>query len=67
MTARRLGRMIKALREQKGLSQRALAKKIKVSNVYIALLETGQRKNPSLAILERLAKAFKVPVDHLLR
>jgi transcriptional regulator with XRE-family HTH domain len=33
---------------------------------YLALLETGDRKNPSLDVLKRLAKALGVPVTALL-
>jgi transcriptional regulator with XRE-family HTH domain len=33
---------------------------------YITMLETGVRKNPSLAVLRRLAQALGVPVAELL-
>jgi transcriptional regulator with XRE-family HTH domain len=59
--------VIKTLREEKGLSQKALANRIGVSDAYITMLETGKRKNPSLDILKRLAKALGVPVTELLR
>jgi transcriptional regulator with XRE-family HTH domain len=62
----RLSRVIKQLREAKGLSQKALAEKADVTAAYIAMLETGKRENPSLAILRRLAKALDVPVTELL-
>ncbi|MDO8475044.1 MAG: helix-turn-helix transcriptional regulator [Candidatus Rokubacteria bacterium] len=58
--------MIKKLRMEKGLSQKALAKRIGVTDAYITMLETGVRKNPSLAVLRRLAKALGVPVTELL-
>ena len=58
--------MITKLREGQGLTQRDLAKKAKVTAAYVAMIETGVRKNPSLAILERLAKALNVPVTELL-
>ncbi len=57
--------MIKQLRERQGLSQRALAQRVKVTDAYIAMLETGKRKNPSLAVLKRLAKALRVSVSEL--
>ncbi len=66
MPARRLGTVIKKLREEKGLSQQALAKKAKVTDAYIAMLETGVRKNPTIDTLKRLAKALKVKVGDLL-
>ena len=59
--------IITKLREGQGLTQRDLAKKAKVTAAYVAMLETGVRKNPSLAILKRLAKALRVPVTRLLQ
>jgi transcriptional regulator with XRE-family HTH domain len=53
-------------REEQGLTQRDLARRAKVTPGYIAQLEMGARKNPSLAILKRLAKALGVPVTELL-
>ncbi len=58
--------MLKALREGRGLNQVELAKKAKVTTAYISLLEAGKKKNPSLAVLQRLAKALGVPVTELL-
>jgi transcriptional regulator with XRE-family HTH domain len=58
--------MVKRLREAKGLTQAELAKKAKVTQPYITMLESGQRKEPSLATLRRLAKALGVPVTELL-
>ncbi len=64
--ATRLGTMIKGLRESKGLSQTELAKRARIARVYLVLLESGKRKNPSLEILRRLAKALDVPMTELL-
>ena len=58
--------MLKALREDKGLSQVELANKAKVERTYIVKLESGDKKNPSLDILKKLAKALGVPVTELL-
>ena len=58
--------MLKALREDRGLSQVELAKKAHVGRTYIVKLETGDKKNPSLDILKKLAKALGVPVAELL-
>ncbi len=65
MTPERIGPVLKKLREAKGLSQQALAKKAKVTDAYIAMLETGVRKNPTVDTLKRLAKALDVPVGEL--
>jgi transcriptional regulator with XRE-family HTH domain len=56
---------LKRLRQKKGLTQAALAKRAKLHRVYVAQIE-AQTKIPSLAALERLAKALGVPVAELL-
>jgi XRE family transcriptional regulator of biofilm formation len=66
MSPQRLSVVITKLREGQGLTQRDLAKKARVTAAYVAMIETGVRKNPSLAILKRLAKALGVPVTALL-
>jgi XRE family transcriptional regulator of biofilm formation len=66
MSPRRLHTVVKELRGAQGFSQRELAKRAGITDVYITLLETGQRKNPSLAVLKKLAKALGVPVTTLL-
>ena len=58
--------MLKTLREEKGLTQVDLANKAKVERTYIVKLESGDKKNPSLGILRKLAKALGVPVAELL-
>jgi XRE family transcriptional regulator of biofilm formation len=58
--------MSRTIREAKGLSQVELAKKAKVARSYVVRLESGQQKNPSLAVLKRLAKALGVRVTELL-
>jgi transcriptional regulator with XRE-family HTH domain len=58
--------MIKAQRKAKGMRRIDLAKATKLTPAYITQLETGQRKNPSLDVLKRLAKALGVPVAQLL-
>ncbi len=67
MSTRGLGKMLRSLRKREGWSQVDLAKKAKVSQAYIAKLETGVKKNPSLATLKRIAKALGVPVEQLLK
>ena len=57
--------MIKRRRTELGLSQRALAKLVGVSDAYITQLETRERINPSLRVLKKLSKALKVTVGEL--
>jgi len=66
MSPKRLSRVIQQLRETKGLTQRDLAKRAKVTQGYVAQLEGGLKKNPSLPVLRRLAKALGVLVTDLL-
>ena len=58
--------MLRALRASKEMGLRELAKKAKVPPGYLAELEAGKKKNPSLDVLQRLAKALGVPVAELL-
>jgi transcriptional regulator with XRE-family HTH domain len=65
MATTRLGVQLKRLRIAKGLTQVDLAKRAKVTQGYIAQLERGLQKDPSLAVVRRLAKALKVTVGEL--
>ena len=56
---------VKAIRERKGLSVRALAAKAKMSFTYLSNVENG-KADPSLSTLKRIAKALKVKVSDLL-
>lgn len=67
MSLWRLGKMLRELRETKGMSQVNLAEKARVSQAYIAMLESGEKRNPSLVILRRLANALGVPVIEILK
>jgi transcriptional regulator with XRE-family HTH domain len=58
--------MLKERREQVGLTREQLARKARVTTAYVSMMEAGKRKNPSLAVLDRLAKALGVPVTELL-
>ena len=51
---------VKALRTKRQLNQTALAKRVGVSQAYIAMLEKGAHVNPTLRLLTKLAKALKV-------
>ncbi len=62
----RLGQVLKALREEREWTLDELAKRAKVTMAYISFLERGKRKNPSLAVLKRLAKSLRVPLIQLL-
>jgi len=56
---------LKALRKQRGLSQTEVAQRIRMTQPYIAMLEGGAFKNPSLKVLRKLAKALNVRISEL--
>ena len=58
---------LKRLREAKGLSQEALAKKCRpqTTREYVNRLEAG-KYDPTVGMLKRLAKALGVPPAELL-
>jgi transcriptional regulator with XRE-family HTH domain len=66
MAPKRLDQVIRELREEKGLTQQELAFKAKVTPGYVAQLELGLRKNPSLDVVRRLARALGVPLARFL-
>ncbi len=61
-----LAELVKTLREARDLTQAELAEKAKISREYVALMETGAKKNPTIDVLKKLAKALRVPVGDLL-
>ncbi len=65
-SARKLGSNIKKLRLDKGMSQGDLCKQIRADRSYVSHLENGN-KNPTLATIEKLARAFSVSIAELLK
>jgi len=49
----------------RGMTQMALAKKMKMKQAYIAQMETGKEANPTLYTLRRLARALRCKVSEL--
>jgi transcriptional regulator with XRE-family HTH domain len=70
VSPKRIGMRIKGLRVKNKMTQESLAKKVKISRVHLANIESPDNaphhRAPSLAVLERLAKALGVPVTELL-
>ncbi len=60
-----LGDKIRQLREQSGLTQGQLATRSSVSQGYLSQLENGEVKNPSAAVLLRVAQAVRVDSNEL--
>ena len=62
---RRLARNLKQLRDERGWSQEDLADQAGLHRTYVSGIERCVR-NPTLLILERLAKALKVNASALI-
>lgn len=63
--ARTLGLNVRRYRKERGLSQEALADAVDIAVTYVGQIERGLR-NPTLAVVERFAKALNVkPLDLL--
>ena len=63
----KISKNIKKLRQAKGLSQDRLSKLADVSYNSIIKLETGGITNPTIDTLQKIANAFGVSVDDLLK
>ncbi len=63
--ARAFGEAVKAERERKELSQERLGDLAKLDRTYVSGLERATR-NPTLATMEKIAKALKVPLSELI-
>ena len=61
---RRLGERVRILRNQRGMTRKALAQHAKVSERYLAQLEIG-KGNCSIVLLRRIARAIGLPVTQL--
>ena len=66
MSPQRLSALLTRLREEQGLTQLELAKKTGVAQGYISALEAGDKNNPSVAVIRKLAKGLGVPITELL-
>ena len=62
-----LAENIKRLRKDLNLSQERLARKADISYATLIKLESGANTNPTLKILQQLAKALEVGIDDLVR
>ncbi len=62
---KRLGSNVKRLRQEKGWSQEDYADRAGIHRTYVSDIERAAR-NPTISIVEKLAKALKVTASDLL-
>jgi len=60
----RLGRILRSAREERGMTQDALADATDLSKKYISNIERG-KCNPSYDVLYRMVFALRIPADAL--
>lgn len=63
----KIGKNLKKLREQKGISQDRLSKQADISLNTIAKLELEESPNPTIETLQKIAKALDVKVEDLIK
>jgi transcriptional regulator with XRE-family HTH domain len=61
------GKKLKTMRLGKGISLSKLSEMTGISKSYLSLIERDIQTNPSLDILEKIAKSFEVDVEELVR
>ena len=59
------GKRLKELRKKKGYSLDKLSERTGISKSYLSLIERDIQSNPSLDILNRIAKTFEIEVEEL--
>ncbi len=64
--SKRFGKKVRKTRLDKGLSQGDIARRLKLHRSYISGIERGVR-NPSLGVVEKIAKALGISVRELLK
>ena len=62
-----IAKNIKKLRQEKGISQDRLSKLADLSLNSIVNIEAGNNPNPTIETLEKIANAFEVSIDELLK
>lgn len=62
----KLGNYIASLREEKGWSQRELARRADVSFAQIQRIESGETESPGVQILVNISQTLNVPVINLI-
>jgi XRE family aerobic/anaerobic benzoate catabolism transcriptional regulator len=61
---RRLGERVRSMRARRGMARKVLAQHARVSERYLAQLESGQG-NCSIVLLRRIARSLGLPIEEL--
>ena len=64
--SKQFGQRARAIRLKQGLSQGDVAKRMNIHRSYISSIERSVR-NPSLKVIQRIAKALEVPMEKLIK
>ena len=62
-----IGKTIRRYRQDKEMSQEALARAANLSLPTIVKIESGETPNPSIDTVQKIAKAFGVSIDDLMK
>lgn len=63
----KIGKNLKKLRQEKGVSQDRLSKLADLSLNTVVTVESGVNPNPTIETLTKIANALKVGVDDLIK
>lgn len=63
---KKFGKRLRQLREERGWSQEEFADRAGLHRTYVSAVERGVR-NPTLSVLERIAKALGVSLEEMLQ
>jgi transcriptional regulator with XRE-family HTH domain len=61
------GKYLKKLRKKNNFTLRQVEEKIHISNSYLSQLEQGKRNIPTLKIIIKLAKVYKISINKLIK
>ncbi len=64
--SQQFGQTVRKIRLKQGLSQGDVARRLNLHRSYISSIERGIR-NPSLKVIQKIAKALEVPMEKLLK
>jgi len=64
--SKKLGDNIKRIRTKKNMTQGDICRALNLDRGYVSSLESGKR-NPTLAMIQRIAHALGVSLDELLK